>query len=598
VLAVSLATFAGACGGGDAPPAPSSPAVSTVEIAPVPATITIGQTHQLVATPRAADGAPLTNRAVTWASEDGAVVTVTPAGLLTATSVGTAWVRATSEGRSARTEVRVVAPAPAPAPLVTALDPASVLAGPTEPVTLRVLGEHFVPGMTVRLDGAERAATVVSATELRVAVSAADLARPATIAVTVHAPAGGSAAALLRVEAAPAPAPAIAALEPATVMAGGTEPFTLVVRGEGFTPRSQVRWNGAARATQYVSAAELRVSVAPADVAAAGTRTIAVVTDAPGGGQSEARLLVLARAARLAVTSPWGSDWTWPGLSLPLEARVRDALDRPLDDRVVAWSVGDAAIAGLANGGAQRTLAYGGIPGRTWVEASVEGLRERHPLVVHAAPLFDLVFGMGTGDARHLALWSPHPNGGSLTRLRLPVLAFGPAPSPDGRRIAFVGAPAGGGFDTNHDVYVVDRDGTNLQRLTTDAGFDGSPTWSPDGSRLAFVSTRAGHGDIWTMNADGSDPHRLTDARGAVPLPGSGFGAGMPAWSPDGTTIVYVVTSTDGSKLWTMRPDGSGKRPLGTPAIANDLLPDWSPDGALLVVRRVTHTSGGTARSS
>jgi nitrogen regulatory protein PII len=93
--------------------------------------------------------------------------------VLTARSAGSAWVRATSEGRVGRAEVHVVAAAPAPA--VAALDPAVLVVGTAGPVTLRVLGTGFTAGTTLRWNGAERATTVVSATELRVAVPTEDL---------------------------------------------------------------------------------------------------------------------------------------------------------------------------------------------------------------------------------------------------------------------------------------------------------------------------------------------------------------------------------------------------------------------------------------
>jgi Tol biopolymer transport system component len=100
---------------------------------------------------------------------------------------------------------------------------------------------------------------------------------------------------------------------------------------------------------------------------------------------------------------------------------------------------------------------------------------------VLAAPDADLVFGVGTGDGRALALWSPRA-GGIPTKLRLPVLAFDPAPSPDGRLIAFAGAPVGAGVGANVDVYVVHRDGSNLRRLTTDRGSTAPPRGRPTGA--------------------------------------------------------------------------------------------------------------------
>ncbi|NIM52761.1 MAG: hypothetical protein GTO22_26535, partial [Gemmatimonadales bacterium] len=40
---------------------------------------------------------------------------------------------------------------------------------------------------------------------------------------------------------------------------------------------------------------------------------------------------------------------------------------------------------------------------------------------------------------------------------------------------------------------------------------DREPAWSPDGTRIAFASNRDGNYEIYVMDADGSNPVRLTD---------------------------------------------------------------------------------------
>ena len=64
-------------------------------------------------------------------------------------------------------------------------------------------------------------------------------------------------------------------------------------------------------------------------------------------------------------------------------------------------------------------------------------------------------------------------------------LAQAPDWSPVGEQIAFMA-----NFDDNWDLYVVNSDGSNVQRLTTDPAVDGLPVWSPDGEWLAFLSNR------------------------------------------------------------------------------------------------------------
>ena len=71
----------------------------------------------------------------------------------------------------------------------------------------------------------------------------------------------------------------------------------------------------------------------------------------------------------------------------------------------------------------------------------------------------------------------------------------------------------------------------------------GFPAWSPDGSKIVFV--RVGN-KLWLMNADGSGVTQLTDGRSRL---------SSPAWSPDGSKIVFVV---DRGPRLLMNADGTG----------------------------------------
>jgi len=142
-----------------------------------------------------------------------------------------------------------------------------------------------------------------------------------------------------------------------------------------------------------------------------------------------------------------------------------------------------------------------------------------------------------------------------------------PAWSPDGTKLAFSSTR---GDPANADIYIINVDGTDLQRLTVDPGDDISPAWSPDGSRIAFASNRDGDYDIYVMNLEGTVVAQLT--RGSAREE-------WPAWSPDGSRIAFasnwegimhvVVTNEDGS---------NGKKLTGLSLPGT--LPNWSPDGA------------------
>ena len=108
------------------------------------------------------------------------------------------------------------------------------------------------------------------------------------------------------------PAPVVTSLAPAAIAAGSAE-FTLTVRGSGFAASSIVRWNGTDRPTTFVSATELRASVAAADVALPGTATVTVFSPAPGGGTSSPLTLTITLPPILAVsaaTVPAGANVT------------------------------------------------------------------------------------------------------------------------------------------------------------------------------------------------------------------------------------------------------------------------------------------------
>jgi len=101
-----------------------------------------------------------------------------------------------------------------------------------------------------------------------------------------------------------------------------------------------------------------------------------------------------------------------------------------------------------------------------------------------------------------------------------------PVPSPDGSRIAFTAL---------NRLWVADADGTNARRLTGDTPTDDRgvtehyPAWSPDGSRIAYVTWEGAAGNVYTLDAEGGTPTRISAE------PASWM---TPAWTPDGTRLV------------------------------------------------------------
>jgi Tol biopolymer transport system component len=112
------------------------------------------------------------------------------------------------------------------------------------------------------------------------------------------------------------------------------------------------------------------------------------------------------------------------------------------------------------------------------------------------------------------------------------------------------------------EIYVINSDGSWLQRLTDNFDGDGSVSWSPEGDRLADVTIDGG---LFLLHADGTPaPARLAEKVESLP----------PSWSPDGTRLTFGR----GGNLWIVESDGGGL--VNVPVKGVDLFnPVWGPDG-------------------
>jgi Tol biopolymer transport system component len=163
-----------------------------------------------------------------------------------------------------------------------------------------------------------------------------------------------------------------------------------------------------------------------------------------------------------------------------------------------------------------------------------------------------------------------------------------PAWSRDRRRIAF------GRYDSRGwRLFVMSTSGRDLHAVTTRRPLAEAPTWSPDGRALAFAGmptrlpmTGSFSQQIYIVSLPSGHVRQLTPLS---PFPG---GAGLPAWSPSGKRIAFAA----GGDIWTIHPDGTGRRRL----IRNADAPAWSPDGKRLAFARdgdiYTVTLGGAVR--
>ena len=119
--------------------------------------------------------------------------------------------------------------------------------------------------------------------------------------------------------------------------------------------------------------------------------------------------------------------------------------------------------------------------------------------------------------------------------------------SPDGTKLAFTNFSYDWpGQKMMTAVTVMNISGTGRHDVVTSENdfVDAEPAWSPDGTQILFISNRSGTRNVWVMNPDGS---------GAANLTNSTFAEGGPCWSPDGNSIAFSSGRSGGSHIFKMQ---------------------------------------------
>jgi len=182
-------------------------------------------------------------------------------------------------------------------------------------------------------------------------------------------------------------------------------------------------------------------------------------------------------------------------------------------------------------------------------------------------------------------IYTANPDGTSVEQLTNTPNAddFTPAFSPDGTKIAFPRYPTNEPCCPPGDwgIFVINlADGTETQ-ITSGGGRDWDPYWSPDGTKLVFVRTSSGGfvdntSDLYVANADGSGTPQALTSGGSYEI--------QPSWSPDGQKIVYTDgkdTNGGNGNIYIINASGGGSVKLDAAADFGsvDQSPAWSPDG-------------------
>ncbi|MCC6929103.1 MAG: PD40 domain-containing protein [Gemmatimonadaceae bacterium] len=156
--------------------------------------------------------------------------------------------------------------------------------------------------------------------------------------------------------------------------------------------------------------------------------------------------------------------------------------------------------------------------------------------------------------------------------------------SPDGRTIV---------LDLLGDLYTLPAGGGAATRITSGSGFDGQPRWSPDGRAIVFVSDRSGSENLYLIDPDGKNLRALTR--------GTGMAYVSPDWTPDGAYIVvsrsndlwlYHKDGGSGLRLTGQTPPATGGGPGGGTAPANFMGAAVAPDGRYIYASARTGPAG------
>jgi len=129
-----------------------------------------------------------------------------------------------------------------------------------------------------------------------------------------------------------------------------------------------------------------------------------------------------------------------------------------------------------------------------------------------------------------------------------------------------------------HELYIIDRNGKELKRLTNDDIYDNDPAFSPNGKQIVFRSKRTEVDELWIMDENGGNLRQLTRYPKDEKEDKNAFHASAPFWEPNHNVISFASKQKGHYSILTIKPDGSGLKQLTT-GKQDAMWHAWSPDG-------------------
>jgi uncharacterized protein YjdB len=342
--------------------------VASVVVSPATKSMLATQTFTLGVTVTDSAGNVVTNRVVTWVSNNPVAATVSAGGVVTAAAPGTATITATSEGKSGSSTITVTQ---VPVGIVV-VQPASANIGPGTTAQLTAITEDsaggVLSGRPVSWGSSNPAVATVSSSGLVTAVAVGT----ATITASSEGKSGASA---ITVQ---VPVASVTVAPPtATILVTQTKAFTATTKdaqGNTITGRT-VTWS-----SSNPAAATVNANTGVATAVALGTATITATSEGKSGTATLSVTPVPVSSVSITPVSP---DTVFFGYTTQLAAVTKDSIGGILTGRVVTWQVTNAGVAAVDPTGLVSAVASG----TTQVTATSEGKSGSNTLVSMKAPV-------------------------------------------------------------------------------------------------------------------------------------------------------------------------------------------------------------------